>query len=245
MIFPSSIVLNKLEGCFFLWIKGENRSGKTALAVDIAEYYLRDNFRLLSNLDTPWNDVLPLELDSNGQLNAVVILDEGGVYMRTKESIRRVMGFKGKLNALFLMPSSEEPHEDLWRNYIEPAELLNEKIIKFLFGQWFLDHILKIWRLVRFDAKKGTRETIFLQIFPSSVWHLYSTLISGRDASLILAQFDQSLADQQAFFGNTSALKLSDLATGKTGLAEGQSFLGQQMASYTPSSKRKLLSPKA
>jgi hypothetical protein len=123
--------------------------------------------------------------------------------------------------------------------------MFNEKIIKLLFGQWFLDHICKIWRLVRFDSKKGTKETLFLQIFPSSVWHLYSTLISGRDASLILSQFDQSLVDQQEFFGNTNGLKLSDLVTGKTGLAEGQSFLGQQLASYTPPSKRKLFSPKA
>ena len=243
MIFPTT-VLNKLETYFFIWIKGYNRSGKTALALDIATYYLKDNFRLLSNLDCVWNDPVPMRLDDNGQLNCVVILDEGGVYMRSKESIRRVMGFKGKLNALFLMPSSEEPHEDLWRNYIEPAEMINEKIIRPFFGNWFYENVCKAWRFVSFDTQKGTKNSLFFQFFPKGVYYLYSTLISGNDASFILQNFDEVLSDQQEFFGNTSSLQLSDLATKRTGLGESSSFSHEQTSSFSAPSRRKLFSPK-
>jgi hypothetical protein len=243
MIFPSAGVLNKLEGAFFIWIRGENRSGKTALALDIAEYYLKDNFRLISNLDCVWNDPLPLELDSNAQLNAIVILDEGGTFMRSKESIRHVMGFKGKLNAMFLMPSSEEPHEDLWRNYIEPAELLNGFLETF-FGSWFVSHILKIWRLVRFDAKRGTKESLFLQVFPHSVWYLYSTLLSGYDAEGILSQFEKSFTDQQVYLGNANLLRLQDVVTKKSGAAESHSFYEQQVFTQKDDNRRGIFTSK-
>ena len=227
MIFPPTIY-NKLETYFFIWIKGENRSGKTNLAFHIAESYLKSNFRLMSNTKSVWNDDFSEDLlDSNGMLNCIVVLDEGGVYMRTKESIREVMGFKGVLNSLFLMPSSEAPHEDLWANYIEPAEGLNWMLVK-LFGRGFTDHVCKVWRFVQFDPKKMDKKSLFLELFPSRTWGTYST-ISKRSPEFILFTFQKAFQAQQEFFGNSDVLQLSDLATKKRGVGESQSFLSRQM----------------
>lgn len=245
-IFPKT-VLNKIETYYFIWITGENRSGKTALAVDLASYYLEAGFRFLSNLDCVFNDDFsdPEKiLDPNLQLNTIVILDEGGVYMRTKESIRRVMGFKGKLNAPFLMPSTEAPHEDLWRNYIEPHTTLNEKLIIPLFGRWFYENIFKIWRFVSFDVKTGFKTSIFFQIFPKKFYGLYSTLSSGTSPENILQVFDFALFKQNQLLGNKSPLLLQDLVTKKTGASESQSFLELQNSSFEIGSKGKLFSSK-
>lgn len=228
MIIPSSI-LNKFEERFFVWIKGANRSGKTSLAFHIAEMYISQRFRLMSNTDSPWNDDFTVELlDTNGMLNCIVVLDEGGVYMRTKESIREVMGFKGVLNALFLMPSTEEPHEDLWSHYIEPASGINW-ILSFLFGRWFVDHVIKVWRFVEFDPKKMDKKTIFFELFPSRAWGFYTT-ITKHSPEFILQTFRDAFQAQQEFFGNSDPLQLHDLVTKKRGLSEGASFLSNQMA---------------
>lgn len=229
MILPSTIY-NKLETYFFIWVKGENRSGKTNLCFHLAESYLRSNFRLMSNTKSVWNDDfsdLETLLDSNGMLNCIVILDEGGVYMRTKESIREVMGFKGVLNSMFLMPSTEEPHEDLWNNYIEPAEGLNW-LLSMLFGRWFVDHVCKVWRFVQFDPKKMDKKTLFFELFPSRTWGIYST-ITKRSPEFILSTFQAAFQAQQEFFGNTDPLLLQDLATKKRGLSDGASFLSRQV----------------
>lgn len=226
MLIPSTIY-NKLESYFFIWIKGENRSGKTNLAFHIAESYLKSNFRLMSNTRSVWNDDFEPLLDTNGMLNCVVILDEGGVSVRTKESIRRIMGFKGVLNALFLMPSTEAPHEDLWANYIEPHEMLNS-FISLLFGRWFTDHVCKVWKFVQFDPKKLDKKSIFLELFPSRTWGIYST-VSKRSSEFILQTFERAFLAQQEFFGNSNTLELYDLATKKSGVGESSSFLAGQM----------------
>lgn len=245
MIYPLSII-DRIIGRKFIWIQGVNRSGKTALAVDISREFLKSNWRLISNLNCVWNEQLPIELDSNLQLNCVVILDEGGIFMRTKESIRHIMGAKGKLNCVFLMPSTEEPHEDLWNGWIEPAERLNNWFVKKFLGVWVYENLFKIWKFVEFDAssKDGFRKTIFFQIHPKAVYYLYSTLIIGHSADDILSQFRQSLEDQQAKLGNTNSLGFHDVATGRTGVGETSSFSNQQVTTFAENRKRKLLSTK-
>jgi hypothetical protein len=243
MIFPTT-VYNKLETYYFIWISGENGAGKTALALDLAESYLKSNFRLMSNLNCVWNDPFPFELDSNIQLNCIVILDEVGTFMRTKESIRRIMGFKRKLNTLFLMPSTEAPHEDLWTNFIEPHSLINEKIILPFFGKWFYENVLKCWRFVSFNPRKGYKETIFFQIFPARVYRLYSTLSAGTDPETILQVFDNSFVAQQRLLGNENPLKLLDVATGRSQAGESSSFLQQQILTRAAPDQRGLFSSK-
>src|SRR5690606_4363830 len=126
-----------------------------------------------------WNEQIPVELDTNYMLNSVVILDEAGTFMRSKESIRHIMGFAGKLNCVFLMPSTEAPHEDLWGAYIEPHGLLNEKFVIPFFGFSFYRDYFKIWKMVTFDPKTGFKTSLFFQVHPKAYYYLYSTLSIG------------------------------------------------------------------
>lgn len=237
MIIPFSII-NRIHSRKVMWITGENRSGKTALALDVAKYYLRSNFRLISNLNCVWNETLPVELDNNLMLNAVVILDEAGVSIRTKESIRYIMGAKGKLNAVFLLSSTEAPHEDLWGSYIEPHTLLNEKFIIPVFGRYFYENYFKIWRMVTFDPKTGYKTNIFFQLHPKALYYIYSTLSFGTAVEDILSQFQQSLREQNALIGNENLLGFYDVATKRTGVGEAASFVSQQVTTYQAESQR-------
>jgi len=241
MIIPFSIV-NKILSRKVIWIQGENRSGKSLLTLDISEYFLRSGWRLISNLNCVWNDSLPLELDSNLMLNAVVILDEAGVSIRTKESIRLIMGAKGKLGTVFLLPSTEAPHEDLWGAYIEPHKVLNEKFITPLFGHTFYENYFKIWRFVEFDVKTGFKTTLFFQIHPKAYHYIYSTLSFGSALEDILSQFQKSLLDQNTAVGNENLIGLYDVATKRTGAAEATSFINQQIVTRAYESERKLFS---
>jgi hypothetical protein len=240
MIIPFSII-NKILSHRQMWIAGDNRTGKTALAVDIASVFLRSGWRLISNLNCVWNEKLPIDIDSNFMLNAIVILDEAGTFMRTKESIRQVMGFKGKLNCVFLMPSTEAPHEDLWGTYIEPHGLLNG-VVYALFGKFVSENLLKIWRMVTFDPKTGFKTNIFFQFHPKAMYYLYSTLSIGISAEDILSQFQKSVQQQQESLGYSNILGLYDLATKRTGVGETSSFVSQQITTYQAEGKRKLFS---
>ncbi|MDP1545720.1 MAG: hypothetical protein Q8L87_06835 [Anaerolineales bacterium] len=237
-------IINKILSRRAIWIQGYNRSGKTALALDIAEVFLKSNWRLVSNLNCVWNELLPIDLDSNKQLNALVVLDEAGVFMRTKESIRLIMGAKGKLNCVFLLPSTEAPHEDLWGAYIEPHYLLNWGLEKF-FGRSFVENYLKVWKFIEFDPKTGYKTTLFLQYHPKSYYYLYSTLSFGISVEDILSQFQKSLSDQQESIGNTNPLGLYDVATKRSGIGEASSFLSQQVATFQSEGRRKLFSSKS
>lgn len=241
MIYPFSII-NRIRSKRKIWIQGDNGAGKTALALDIAKVFLEDNFRLVSNLNCVWNDDLPMELDTNLQLNVVCILDESGVYMRTKESIRLVMGAARKLNAYFLMPSSEAPHEDLWSAYIEPHERLNQWLVVPLFGQYFYDNYFKVWKYVTFHPKKGFQESIFFQFHPKAFYYLYSTLSFGTSPEDILSLFQQSLEQQNKLLGNENMVKFQDLATKRSGVGESSSFASQQVATYQAESQRRIQS---
>lgn len=241
-------IANRIKSKYRIWITGDNRAGKTNLAMDIAERFLRSNFRMMSNLQSPWNDNVDefgntkkLELDSNGQLNCMIILDEAGVYMRTKESIRLMMGAKGKLNCIFLMPSTEEPHEDLWDVFIEPHDKLNS-FLRWFFGNWFVESYLKIWRMVSFDPKTGFKMDIFCQFHPKSTYYLYSTLVFGTAVDDILAQFQISLQEQNEHFGNSNMVKLQDVATKRTGIGETSSFSNQRVTTFGNENKSKISS---
>lgn len=244
-IYPKTI-FNLIEGRYVVWIKGENRTGKTLLALDIADEYLQAGFRYLSNTTNVWNDDLPLELDENNMLNLVVNLDEVGVSVRTKESIRSIMGFKGKLNTIFLLTGTEEPHEDLWRFYIEPMELLNG-LFSFLFGDWITERYIRFWRWVIFNPSpnKPDRSFFFVQTLQKNFFQLYSTLNPFNDPSFLLSQFEKSLQDlHEKTSGQSSPIELLDMATKRRGMGEAQSFFRYQVDRKSPQGKRGLFPAK-
>jgi len=225
MIYPKT-VLNHLDGRFLVWIEGDNRAGKTLLGLDMAHEYLQVGYRYISNMTCVWNDRMPLELDENLQLNCICQLDEVGVHVRTKESIRRIIGFKGKLNTIFILTGTEAPHEDLWGFRIEPAYLFNE-ILRMLFGRRVTNEYVKVWRWIihNSDPEKKDRKGLFLQTIPKAFFGIYSTLNPFNNAESLLSQFDKSLQDlHKATTGEADSIALLDLATKRAGMGETQSF---------------------
>jgi len=95
-----------------LWISGRYGGGKTALAYRIAYDLLQSGFvrYVVSNTDSVWSskfeDVVP-RYDERGMpiLDTCVILDEGGLFLKTTKDADEYMSFLRKLNVILLMPS--------------------------------------------------------------------------------------------------------------------------------------------
>lgn len=242
-IYPKT-VLTILDGHYFVWINGDNRTGKTRLAIDLFTYYGDAGFRLVSNLICKWNEEIEdVFLESNNQLNVVVILDEGGVFVRTKETIRAIMGFKGKLNAIFMMPSTESPHEDLWGFYIEPAYGWNT-VIKILLGSYVNENLFQIWRWTVFSPhKKNDRAGLFVQVNAKVFHGVYSSLNPFSNPQGVLSFFEKSLQELSRRY-KQSKVQLQDLATGKQGMGENQSFFKHQADARNAKSARSIFPDK-
>lgn len=95
-----------------VWISGRYGGGKTALSYRIAHYLLETGFvrYVVSNTDSVWSskleDVKP-RFDDRGMpiLDTCVILDEGGLFLKTTKDADEYMAFLRKLNVILLMPS--------------------------------------------------------------------------------------------------------------------------------------------
>ena len=233
MIFPKR-VLNDLLYYKFFWVGGPNRSGKGTLALDIFHYFGDAGYRFISNTHCIWNDNPDdCTIDPNGQFNMFIQEDENGNWMRTKESIREIQTAKGKLNLVFLATSTEAPHEDLWLYRIEPVGKFNP---------W-----LRFWRVIIFNPQGKDTRYYFAQIFPRAFFGLYSTSYHMFNPESILSWVRKAMAQHSQYHAQRlgfehESFEISDVATGRKGLGESQSYSDFQMASKALEGNRKLQS---
>lgn len=95
-----------------LTIGGRYGSHKTALAFKFAhELYLAGVVdRVVSNCSSVWNeDLSTLQIDDPYKTNAVVILDEGGLFLDNRQNVKNILAFLRKMNIILIVPSVQEP----------------------------------------------------------------------------------------------------------------------------------------
>jgi len=91
-------------------ITGRLGSGKTLLAVELAEQMLKRGYRLITNIETVWNDN-PAEIKDHERV--IGIMDEGGMYVRTAKTVQTLAAFLRKTKSLIVFSGKKQPHEDM------------------------------------------------------------------------------------------------------------------------------------
>jgi len=93
-----------------LCITGRLGSGKSCLALEIAEHFLKRGYYLATNMSTVWNDdmaTIPMDKPMLG------IVDEGGIYVRTAKTANMLAAFLRKSKSKLIFSGKKLPHESL------------------------------------------------------------------------------------------------------------------------------------
>ncbi len=208
-----------------LVITGRLSSGKTLLAVELAERYLKRGYKLLSQISCAWNDdysqCVP---DDSGRYRTVVIIDEGGLYFRTAKSASVVSSFAAKMDMVLIFSGRKLPHEDLCTLTCQ---------VWFDFFKFFLIP-LKLWRYDVYNGNK-TYSGYFLQTAWWHYWGIYDTLDPADPPYRLVEWFQAATRAFFARFGRTYTDGISDVASsGGDNIAEPVSELavaGRRIAS--------------
>lgn len=111
-LFQSSMFMNYIRLYRVVWIQGRYGGGKTAVAYRIA-YELCEKYGyryILGNTRSVWNDTPDKVVQSpDGTVDAVMILDEGGLFLKTGKDTEAFLAFLRKLNIIILIPSVTRP----------------------------------------------------------------------------------------------------------------------------------------
>lgn len=112
MLLGGQLVVGMLQTFRVAWISGRYGGGKTALAYRLAYELLNSGFSryLLSNCRSVWrDDPRDVVLRDGRYLDAVVVLDEAGLFLRTSRDADDFLAFLRKLNVVLILPSVKPP----------------------------------------------------------------------------------------------------------------------------------------
>lgn len=110
------IIVGMLQTFRVVWIGGRYGGGKTALAYRLAYELLDSGFSryLLSNCRNVWKDeTSDIVLREGRYMDTVVVLDEGGLFLRTSKDADDFLAFLRKLNVVLIVPSIKPPAPSL------------------------------------------------------------------------------------------------------------------------------------
>ena len=176
-----------------LVITGRLSSGKTLLAVELAERYLKKGYRLASQINCVWNDDLEeIKPDEKGRYKMVAIIDEGGLYFRTQKSASSVSSFAAKIDSYIIFSGKKLPHADLCTLTCQ---------VWFDAQKWFLLPF-KIWRYDVFNGNK-TYHGFFYQTGWWLYWGIYDTLDPGDNPAIIVDWFKKATKGFFERYGRT------------------------------------------
>jgi hypothetical protein len=165
-IYGSMIPFGLLRTFRSCWISGRLGGGKTLLAFRMAYDLLDSGFvkHLVSNIPSVWSEnPWDIELDSNNMLNTVVVLDEGGLYLRTGKDVDEYMTFARKMNVVIIVPSVRKP-----------APALRDFVIERVFNFQMLG--LPWWLYKYYLTTAGAKdEAKFLYTNPSEMYGIFDS----------------------------------------------------------------------
>jgi hypothetical protein len=157
-------------------IDGRYGGGKTSFAFRAAyELLTRGGYRyLFSNVASVWNDNPELVLMRDGRyVDAVVVLDEGGLFLKTGRDVEKFLVFLRKLNITLLLPSVQRPASALCRLQIQRMSNLN------VIG-------LPLWAYVgRLSSGDQNERSNFYWRSPKEIYGIYDTLGVPTDDTLV------------------------------------------------------------
>lgn len=105
-------VMGMIRNFRVVWIGGRYGGGKSALAHEIAANLLESGVvkYLVSNVRSVWrDDPSKVQMVDGVLVNAVVILDEGGMFLQSGRDVDAYLAFMRKMNIILIIPSVHPP----------------------------------------------------------------------------------------------------------------------------------------
>lgn len=169
MLLGAGRFLDLVDAYRLVYIAGRFGGGKTSLAFKIAEFYLQRGYRLLSNVRSVWNDT-DFPEGRFGERRCVVILDEGGQFVRDNSDLRALAAYVRKMDLVMIIPS-----------FFEPPRAFQVLRVWPWFGFRHVRVPVVVYRY-RLGWWAGFKESgWFVWVWPNEIFGVYSTLDPADD----------------------------------------------------------------
>jgi len=200
MLLFSSGFFNELRENRTCYISGRKSTGKTLLSLEIAEKFLKEGYRFVSNMSCIWNeDYFNPEFGIDNDVFGVV--DEGGIYTRTYATVSGFTEFSRKSRAIVIFVGRKAPHEDLCDFTVYPVwDMWKNLMIP-----------VKLWGWEVYQRKKNYHGLI-LQTGWQAYYGIYSSIDPGDYPLNLLAFFENRAQTLFKKYGRT--YKVQDVAKG-------------------------------
>jgi len=167
----------ELDDSRMVTLTGRLGAGKTLLGMGIAERYLARGYRLATNVQSVWGDAWDAIEDlGDGGRRAVVLVDEGGLYIRSMKSVSALAAFARKLDTYIIICGRREPHEEMCELVVAPRFDFRRN---FLIPAW-------LWRWENRGARRPYGGHI-LEWGRSGLFGVYDTVNPGANPNRLLA----------------------------------------------------------
>jgi len=174
------------------WIAGRFGGHKTSMAVKLAEEFLREGYRLATNLDCVWADDLesiqPLQ---DHQLKVVVVADEAGLEVKHKSQVEAITAYARKMDIIYLYPS-----------FFPPTKSAQVVTLQTMFGfqPIGIPVVLYSWKV---SLGNFTEKGSFFWVKPSEVYGLYSSNNPGAKLDKLMSWLaSQGKGYRQKFYAD-------------------------------------------
>lgn len=190
MLINAEPVLSAIDGYRLVWIAGRVGGHKTSLAYMIAKRYLERGYRLITNTKCVWSDNIEnLTLDENGQLKAVVVFDEGGLYFSSPAQVKTIAAYLAKMDIVVIMPSFWAPSTAAQVITIQPLWNLKATGLPFVLYRWQVK--------IQSFKDKG----YFGWVYPNEIYGLYSRQDPGDDPAALVKFLTKQTTEYRKFHG--------------------------------------------
>jgi len=175
------------------WIGGRFGGHKTSLAYMIARNYLEKGYRLITNNRSVWADNMEkINFNERGQLQVVVLLDEGGLYFKNSRQIQTVASYARKMDMIYLFPS--------FYPVARVAQVLTAYAMFNLNSAGIPAYFYK-WR-VKLGAFQDSGTFVWWR--PSEIYGIYDTLDPGDSGTEIVEWLIKKTGEYRESFGRGS-----------------------------------------
>jgi len=158
------------------WIGGRFGGYKTSVAYALAEPYLKDGYRLVSNNYSIWSDAPEdVKLNKDGVLKCVIILDEGGREFKQSRQIEMIASLARKMDVIYLIPSFWAPTRAAQVLTIQPLFNFVGAGLPLVYYKW----------MVKLGGFKDAGSFMFS--FPEMVFGVYSSMDSAEASTEIIS----------------------------------------------------------
>jgi len=184
-------LINAVYGYRLVWLSGRFGAHKTALSFKIAEEYLKDGYRLITNASSIWADKLEdCQLDEDGHLKAVVLLDEGGLYFKASKQVEMIASYAAKMSCIYMLPSFWPPNRAAQVVEVQPVVSLKAAGVPLVFVQW------------RVTLGGFKDRGFFIWWRPQEIYGIYSRQDPGADPDDIILHMVEQAEKYRELFGH-------------------------------------------